>query len=150
MFPKFPAHLSDLVQAVDSIRQDAVRQFADLQVQQQQYLKAFKAAGFGALRPMTVSFEEQDGATVTVLTLVLPGLDNQNVEINVVDKQLVIKATYPENNPLGLVGEIDVAYPIPGNADMPRIAGELKNGVLRVELPSLPEVAKAAIPVPLR
>lgn len=147
MFQKFPANLAELVQAADALRQDTLRQFADLQ---QQHAKAFKAAGFGALRPVNVALETRDDVTVTVVTIVLPGLNNQDVAINVVDNKLTVQASYPENNPLGLFGDINVSYPLPVNVDLPHVTGELKNGVLTVELPSLPEAAKKVMTVPVR
>lgn len=105
---------------------------------------------FGASAP-AVDLAEED--TRYVLTAELPGLDDKDVELSLVDDVLTIKGEKKderEEKGAGYhvserrFGEFRRTFRLPEDVDAEKIAANFKKGVLTVELPKHPEAAKKA------
>lgn len=139
--------LRDLISSIEGLRDVALRNFNDVQSRAAQTLRL---AGFAKFMPVTLTTtREEDGRVTTRLQVGLPGFDKSEVAVEVVDKEIQVRANHGESHPLGLTGTVAVSYPLPGNVDVPRIACEMKEGILTVSLPSLTE-AFNAVRVPVR
>lgn len=105
---------------------------------------------FGAGAP-AVDLAEEDNRYV--LTAELPGLDDKDVELSLVDDVLTIKGEKKderEEKGAGYhvserrYGEFRRSFRLPDDVDADKIAASFKKGVLTVELPKHPEAAKKA------
>ncbi|NOY75472.1 MAG: Hsp20/alpha crystallin family protein [Kiritimatiellaeota bacterium] len=85
-----------------------------------------------------------------VLTLEIPGLDADSINVNVENNQVSIEAEKKDSIPEGVAvhrkecgtGKMTCAYQLPSHIDQSKVAASYKNGVLSLTLPKSQE-AKA-------
>jgi HSP20 family protein len=111
------------------------------------FWKGEMAWGFGP----AVDFVEKDD--VYELTAELPGLDDKNIELRLVNGNLVIKGEKledKEEKKKGYYlherhfGSFERTFRVPEAADAEKIVANFKKGVLKVTLPKKPEARKPA------
>ena len=104
------------------------------------------AGGPGGLWSPLVDIEETDDAWVVEAEL--PGVKQEDIEVEVSDSELAISGELKERERKGILrrrtrrtGHFDYRVTLPGEADAERIEASLKEGVLSVRVPK-PERAR--------
>lgn len=95
--------------------------------------------------PFINAWENGDGL---VLTAELPGVELENLDIAILEETLTLSGTRNEPDILGdaeihrrerIYGEFSRSLQLPYRVNVDEVKAELKNGILRLELPRLPE-----------
>lgn len=130
---------------------DPFRDLGMLQQQLDQLLRGERTDGEAGWVP-AVDVEETDDAWIVEAEL--PGVDRDDVHVEVRDQELAIFGEIKERERKGVlrrrtrrVGRFDVHVALPVEADLDQIEAKLKDGVLTVRIPKPEESRPRQIPV---
>nr|WSY49745.1 Hsp20/alpha crystallin family protein [Streptomyces sp. NBC_00886] len=124
----------------------ALRELEDLRTRVDQLMHAaFPGAGFpgfGAAEPWAPLADIEDTADAYLVELELPGVDKEQITVEVAEGELDIHGEIREKEHTGTVrrqtrhvGQFDYRTILPPNSDTEHISADLNNGVLAVKVP---------------
>lgn len=127
-------------------RFEPFREFDQLQAQMGELLESALAGAPGEGAPWipAVDIEETDDAWIVEAEL--PGVDKNDVNIEMNDNELVVRGEIKEREREGIlrrrtrrVGEFEFRVTMPSQADADAIDAKLEHGVLRIRVPKTQE-----------
>ncbi|MFI9612909.1 Hsp20/alpha crystallin family protein [Streptomyces sp. NPDC052023] len=124
----------------------AFRELEDLRTRVDQLMHAAFPGGtllhFGAAEPWAPLADVEDTEEAYLVELELPGLDKDQVTVEVAEGELDVHGEIKEKEHTGVVrrqtrhiGQFDYRTTLPPNADTEHVSAELANGVLTVRVP---------------
>ncbi|MGC0405887.1 HSP20 family protein [Streptomyces sp. SAI-126] len=124
----------------------ALRELEDLRTRVDQLMHAaFPAGGFpgfGATEPWAPLADIEDTDAAFLVELELPGVDKEQITVEVAEGELDIRGEIREKEHIGTVrrqtrpiGQFDYRTILPPNSDTEHISADLNNGVLTVKVP---------------
>lgn len=123
---------------------DPVREMEDLHGRMHRLMQyAFPAGtGLGAPGVWAPPADVEDTEDAYLMELELPGVDKDDVTVEVTDSEVNVHGEIREKERTGVVrrrarhaGEFDYRASLPSNADTGNVSAELANGVLTVRVP---------------
>lgn len=124
----------------------ALRELDDLRARVDQLMHAAFAGGgwptFGGSEPWAPAADIEDAEDAYLVELELPGMDKEQITVEVSDGELDVHGEVRQKERTGAVrrhtrriGQFDYRTTLPPNADAEHISAELNNGVLTVRVP---------------